>query len=143
MLFGTKQQIVNFETVNVVHRGIEFERCIKYKYLGIVLDSRLTFEEHANYIKSKTIGQIRLLRRIRHIIDRDTAMLLYKTLIVPIYDYCDHIYFPLSVNSADSLQKLQNIALRTIVRAEPCTSTNSLHTSANASTGPQKKTTCC
>ena len=57
-------------------------------------------------------------------------MLLYKTLIVPIYDYCDHIYYPLSANSADTLQKLQNIALGTIVRAEPRTSTDRLHTQA-------------
>ena len=83
--------------------------------------------EHMNYIKSKTIGKIRLLGRVRNIIDRETAMLLYKTLIIPIYDYCDHIYYALGANSADSLQKLQNIALRTIVKAEPRTSTNILH----------------
>ena len=119
MLFGTSHQLHNFEDVSVTHQDTELEKCTKYKYLGIMLDSRLTFEEHVNYIKSKTIGKIRLLGRIRHIIDRDTALLLYKTLIVPIYDYCDHIYFPISVNNADSLQKLQNIALRSIVRAEP------------------------
>ena len=123
MLFGTQHQLYNFENVNVIHRGIELEKCNKYKYLGIVLDSRLTFEEHANFIKSKTIGKIRLLGRIRHVIDRETAMLLYKTLILPIYDYCDYIYYPLSIASADSLQKLQNIAFRTIVRAEPRLST--------------------
>ncbi len=93
-----------------------------------MLDARLTFEEHANYIKSKTFGKIKLLGRIRHIIDRDTAMLLYKMLIVPIFDYCDYIYYSLGAVSAENLQKLQNTALRCIIRAEPRTAIQQLHT---------------
>ena len=62
-----------------------------------MLDCRLTFEEHANYMKSKTIGKIKLLGRIRHILDRETAIMLYKTLIILIYDYCDYLYYPLGV----------------------------------------------
>ena len=51
-------------------------------------------------------------------------------LILPIYDYCDHIYFPLGANSTDTLQKLQNTALRSIVRAEPRTPIDNLHMDA-------------
>ena len=39
MLFGTQQQLCNLDTVNVIHRGTELEKCTKYKYLGIFLDS--------------------------------------------------------------------------------------------------------
>ena len=54
-----------------------------------MLDSRLTF------------GKINLLGSVRNIIDREIALLLYKSLIVPIYNYCDYIYFPLNANSID------------------------------------------
>ncbi len=127
MLFGTQPQLSTFQDVSVTHRGLVLEKCYKFKYLGVMLDSRLTFEEHAIYMKSKTIGKIKLLGRIRHIIDRETAVMLYKTLILPIYDYCDFLYYPLGTTAANSLQVLQNTALRNIIRAEPRTATDILH----------------
>ena len=93
-----------------------------------MLDSHLTFEEHVNYMKSKTIGKIKLLGRIRHIINRETAVMLYKTSILPIYDYCDYLYYPLGTTTCDSLQVLKNTALRNIIRAETRTATDILHT---------------
>ena len=65
---------------------------------------------------------------MRSIIDRDTALMLYKCLILPIYDYLDYVYYPLGANIIDVLEKLQNVALRTIICAEPRTSTETLHT---------------
>ena len=63
-------------------------------------------------------------------IDRNTAELLYKTLILPIYDYCDFVYYPIGANSIDNLQKLQNIALCVITKAEPRASTDIIHADA-------------
>ena len=40
------------------------------------------------------------------------------------------MYYPLGVNSIDTLQKLQNIALRVITKAEPRASTERIHTDA-------------
>ena len=105
---------LQYDQVSVTHRDLELEKFSKCKYLGIMLHSRLTFQEHVNYIKCKTIGKLKLLGRIRHIIDRDTV-LLCKTLVIPIYDYCDCIYFPLGANSSDILQKLTNPALHSVV----------------------------
>ena len=130
MLFGTPAQTKAYSHIKVQHREHQLEQCSTFKYLGIVLDSNLNFNAHAEYMKSKTIGKIRLLGRVRNTIDRDTAELLYKTLILPIYDYCDYVYYPLGVNSTDTLQKLQNIALCVIVKAEPRVSTDRLHTGA-------------
>ena len=130
MLFGTPSQTKSYSHIKVYHREQQLEQCNIFKYLGIVLDSHLNFSAHVEHMKSKTIGKIRLLGRVRNIIDRDTAELLYKTLILPIYDYCDYIYYPLGVNSIDTLQKLQNTALRVIVKAEPRVSIDRLHTDA-------------
>ncbi len=41
----------------------------------------------------KTYAKIRLLGRVRHILDQGTALTLYKTLILPIYNYCDYVYY--------------------------------------------------
>ena len=126
MIFGTRNQQQLCRDVMVYHNGQRLEQCETFKYLGIVLDSRLNFKAHIDFIKSKTVGKIKLLGRIRNILDYQTATMLHKTLILPIYDYCDFIYFP-SGNSAESLQKLQNCALRSILWADLRTSTDILH----------------
>ena len=126
MFFGTQNQLAACSDITVYHFNHSLEHCSVYKYLGIMFDARLTFQDHVEYMKSKTYSKIKLLGRVRNIIYRDTALLLYKCLILPIYNYCNYIYFPLGANCTDVLQKFQNIALRSIIRAEHRTSTDIL-----------------
>ena len=129
-IFGTSQQVNTYSDIRVFYRQQQLEQCSTFKYLGILLDTNLTFKAHAMHMKAKTIGKIRLFGRVRNIMDRDTTDLMYKTLILPIYDYCDHVYFSMGANSIDVFQKLQNIALRIITMAEPRASTERIHADA-------------
>ena len=73
-----------------------------------ILGNNAGFETHTSSMKAmkaKTIGKIKLLGRVRNIIDRETALLLYECLIIPIYDYCDYVYFPLGAKSIEVLRK--------------------------------------
>ena len=83
---------------------------------------------YVDHIMAKTISKIELLGHVRKILDQQTATLLYKTLILPIYEYCDWIYFPTRLGSADCLQELQNCTLRSILQAYPWTHTDILDT---------------
>ena len=87
-----------------------------------------SFTEHVKYLRLKTYAKIILLGRLHHILDQGTALTLYKTLILPIYDYCDYeIYYSISSNDMEVLQNLQNCAFRTILRVERLTSTAYTH----------------
>ena len=46
----------------------------------------------------------------------DTALIIYNSLIQPIFDYCDVVWDNLSSTSAQRLQKLQNRAARVITQ---------------------------
>ena len=109
MLFGTSNQLSNLGQLTISYGEEAFEQVQSFKYLGVVLDSRLTFSEHV------------------HILDQGTALMLYKTLILPIYDYCDYVYYSVNQNDRKVLQRLKNCALRTILRVERLTSTMSTH----------------
>ncbi len=110
--------VVKVEDVKVEVNGQSLEKVTSYKYLGIKLDSQLEFHEHINYIKGKTLAKIKLLSYISRILDRDTLLLVYKTLIVPIIDYADNIYQGISATDRDILQKLQNPACCVISQAD-------------------------
>ncbi len=127
MLFGTSHQLQNIGTVSVTHGNCTLEVVSTFCYLGIVLDSRLTFSSHVQHIKSKTFSKIKLLGRVRHILDTNTASMLYKTLILPIFDYLDFVYFGISEKDKEILQRLQNCAFKVILRMDKLTSTTLTH----------------
>ena len=103
MLFGTHGQLLSLDETEVSHAGVNLERVTKYTYLGIFLGPRLSFSVHVQYIKSKTLGTIAVLCRMREFIDHDTAFML----ILPFFDYCDAVYHCLSQKDTSNLQKLQ------------------------------------
>ena len=79
------------------------------------LDQQLIFSEHAHYVKSKVIGKIQLLSRIRHKIDQETASMLYKSLIILNFDHSDYVYDCMNQRDILLLQRLQNLALKNIL----------------------------
>ncbi len=104
------------------------DRVNTYKYLGVKLDQTLNFGSHIEYIRSKTIGKIRLLGKIAPILDQNTSLYLYGSLVLPIFDYADYVWDCLSQQDTLTLQKLQNMALKNILNAPRLTPTDHIHT---------------
>lgn len=77
-------------SVNIGALKLEVED--KNKYLGIILDEKLTFVNHVNYISSAVSNRIHILKKIRIYIDENTTLLLYKTMILSYYDIGDIFY---------------------------------------------------
>ena len=84
-LFGTSKRLCklnnpplkivnNFETINYTK---------SYKYLGLILNETLNMSEHKKVTMKKARSIVNLLRRIRRLIDADTASLIFKVMILP------------------------------------------------------------
>ncbi len=59
--------------------------------------------------------------------DIQTALTLYKSVVLPIYDYNDFLYVCLPQKSATLLQRLQNLCLKLILQVDKQTSTSYIH----------------
>ena len=62
------------------------------KYLGFVLDSTLRFRTHVNNVIKTFSHKRALLSRLMNVLNTDTATSIYKSMILPYFDYCDIIY---------------------------------------------------
>ena len=62
------------------------------KHLGIILDSRLSFEEHLAAVFSKVNKTIALLRKLHNLLPRSALITLYKAFVRPYLDYGDILY---------------------------------------------------
>ena len=61
------------------------------KHLGIILDSKLTFEDHYKTILSKTNRTIGLLRKLQNLLPREALITIYKAFVRHHLDYGDYI----------------------------------------------------
>ena len=87
-----------------------FTQSIYQKHLGIILDSKLTFENHINMVTTKINKTIGLLRKLQNLLPRTNLIKIYKAFVRPHLDYGDILYdqaFNLSFQ-----QKLESIQYR-------------------------------
>ena len=61
-------------------------------HLGIILDVKLTFEEHLKNVFNKTNKTIRLLQKLSNLLPRQALVTIYKAFIRPHLDYGDVLY---------------------------------------------------
>ena len=71
----------------IVVDGQEVTRVKLLKYLGLMVDDKLVWDQHIDYVFSKIISGIGILKRIRHFIPMDSLLLLYNTFIEPCFRY--------------------------------------------------------
>ena len=68
---------------------IRHVRCVKY--LGIIVDDTLTWEEHIEYISVKIKRCIGILKVTGQSLERESLILIYRTLIEPYLRYCSTV----------------------------------------------------
>ena len=62
------------------------------KHLGVILDFKLTFEEHLNNVLAKVNKAVGISSKLRNILPRTTLITIYKAFIRPHLDYGDVLY---------------------------------------------------
>ena len=100
----------------IVVDGQEVKGVKLVKYLGSMVDDKLVWDQHIDYISSKIIRGIGILKGIRHFIPRDPLLLLYYILTEPYFRYCSIMWGQCGETLKDKLQTLQNKAARTIAK---------------------------
>ena len=113
------------------HTGIlinskRIEQVEQCKYLGVVVDEYLTFSKHAEYITNKIAKKVNLMKRMSSYLSSWAKQTIYKTIILPHYNYCSTILFLLNSTEKSILQKKQNQAMRCIIGCNRYTSVNTM-----------------
>ena len=116
MLIGTHQKLSRTQSkLNISIRGEHLDNVDQFKYLGIWLDPSLSWSFHIDKLVSKINQRIGLFRRVRNILPKATLNLLFKSLILPHFDYCDVVWGNAGTSHLSRLDKLQNTAGKVIL----------------------------
>ena len=126
----TKMMIIgvaNADAYTLTIEGQQIERVEMIKYLGVVIDDRLSFKEHCDYVLKKMSKKVNFLRRIRNRLDVNTLLLLFKSLVMPHIDFCSSILFMMNQENLHALQLIQNRAMRIILKCPRDTRISNMH----------------
>ena len=112
MIVGSQNRLKNIFLPNLTINGKELDYVNQYKYLGITLDSTLSFMNQVQNTIKIVAHKILFLKNNRNYKTELAAVEIYKTMILPYFDHGDIIYHNLSNKMLDKLQKLQIRALK-------------------------------
>ena len=98
--------------------GIVLECVDKMKYLGVIIDDKLQFKDHCDYMLKKIGKKTSFLNRIGNFVSAYTRSIVYKSIIAPHFEYCATLIINMGETQLGMLQKAQNRAMRVILHCD-------------------------
>ena len=115
VLFFCKKSSPNHP--KLIFNGTDVVKVNGPKHLGLILDSRLTFERHINEKIIKAKKNLGIIKYLSNFLPLKTLDQMYKTLVRSHLDYCDIIYhIPSHQNQAPLLGVTLNSLMKKVER---------------------------
>ena len=94
--------------------GITLMETTEEKDLGVLIDNNLKFSSHIRSLVSKANRMIGLIKISFESIDKEMFLILYKSLIRPLLEYCVHAWSPHFETDITLLENVQRRATRMV-----------------------------
>ena len=127
VVFGTRQSVKKNRGMHLEINGSKIQTVPTYKYLGVILDSTLSHKSHIAYIARTVLHKLTMLTAIRKYLNRDVALKIFKSMILPYFDYADVVYHTANSGDLEKLQCLQNRCLKVCLGLHKRYETNEVH----------------
>ena len=86
----------------------------KTKYLGVIVDDTLGWEERYESVKKKVAGGLAAMKKLKGILPQSMPFQVYKALVESHLRYADVVWGSLSETKITALQRLQNRAFEIV-----------------------------
>ena len=114
MIFDSSDTVGKLQ-VELNELTIDINECKEVKYLGLMLDSKLSFKSHIDYVKKKVTKRIGAMYRSKSLLPLKFRKMFANALMLPQFDYLDTIYNRASTTKLKELdilyKKVAKIAL--------------------------------
>ena len=128
LTFGSAKALASEPaTTKVKIDGNEIQSVRSYKYLGVILDPQLTFEEHVSKCLRNASYKLSILRKVRPLLNKGAALQVYKSMILPLVEYGDVLYGGAKNQVLKKLQVIQNKSLKLALGLPKRTPTIQIH----------------
>ena len=105
MIFCNNKQEKDNENLTIKIGNEKIDNVSTYHYLGIDLDSTLSYHKMLDCMYNKANRKLYMLKCIRPLITNSMAALVYKTHVLPMLDYGDFMVDSGKLSKIDRLHK--------------------------------------
>ena len=84
------------------------------KSLGVIVDSRLSFDAQISSICKASYFHIKALRKIRSALDMETAKTVACSIVTSRIDYCNSLFYGMTARNFSKPQRIQNTVARIV-----------------------------
>ena len=112
ILFGRKYLYADTSSLVIYIDGVVLDRVANTKFLGVIIDSRLTWNAHITCICSKIARGVAALTCARYLVPHKLLLCLYHSLIYPHLIYCNIVWGSAAVSQLNRIVSLQKRAIR-------------------------------
>ena len=118
MTFGTRFNIKKVD-IELKVNNETLQSVPTYRYLGIILDQTLNFNCHLKKVVNNISHKLYIFSKIRRFLNDQSALIVYKSMILPYFDYSDVVFM---FSNFSLLSKLDRLHLRGL-KISKCTNT--------------------
>ena len=111
----------------VVTDEISIERVTNIKYLGVIIDEKLNWNMHINFVCDSLVKFFGIFNHIKHKVTQNVVRQLYYGFIYSKIAYGLEVYGYTSVSNVSKIQTMQNKLLKLILKLDIRTRTNTVH----------------
>ena len=115
LIIGVPQLLRRVPSVAISILGKEITPVPVARDLGVFIDQYLTYDEHLTQTAAKCLCKLVQINRIKHLLDKETLLLLINAFVFSKLFYCSTVFSNTSKSSVRKLQRVQNFAARIIL----------------------------
>ena len=130
IIFGTRSKVKKAKIFKLKTNEQSLLQVPTYKYLGVTIDFVLSYSKHISTIIHTVSHKAYILSKIRRFITLYSSIRIYKSMILPYFDYADIVYDKANCTELEKLQRLQNRCIKTCLCADKRTNTDLIHSIA-------------
>ena len=119
MIFKPRNK--NDDKPNIMINGSQIDQVNKAKFLGVIIDCNLKWNEHIKHVTQKISKGIGIIIKARKYFNCETLLNLYNTLILPYISYCVHVWGTAANVYSAKIHILQKKVVRIIDGVPPRT----------------------
>ena len=108
MVIGSRYKLNKINTLQLTINGTTLENVTHQKLLGIHVDNSLKWHIQIDNVCQKLNSKVNLLKRIKCYLNRHSRVLFYNAYILPIMDYCCHIWGKENKACINQIHKIQS-----------------------------------
>ena len=94
--------------------GTEIEKVSEYKYLGLIIDNKLTWKSHIKHLRGKLSRSLGILYKLRHLVNKQNLFSVFNSLFLSHLNYGILCWGRSNKSVMKPLTILMNKALRCI-----------------------------